>query len=66
MLTEKKVKLVRFPRLYSGKKNGTRSVCTSSVRKKGISAAEIPEMKAVWEPQGRPDDADQMVEADLF
>jgi len=66
MLTEKQVKLVRFHRLYSGRKNGTRSVCTSSVRKKGISVAEIPEMKAVRERQGRPDDADQMVKADLF
>ena len=47
---------------------GTRSVCTSSVRKKGISVAEIPEMKAVRERQGRQDDADQimMVKADLF
>ena len=66
MLAEKQVKLVRFHRLYSGRKNGTRSVCTSSVRKKGISVAEIPEMKAVRERQGRPDDADQMVKADLF
>ena len=44
------------------RKNGTRSVCKSSVRKK----AEIPEMKVVRERRGRPDDADQMIKADLF
>ena len=37
-----------------------------SVQKKGISIVENPEMKAVWERLGRPDDAEQMVKADLF
>ena len=34
--------------------------------KKGIFVAEIPELKAVRRRLGRPDDADQMVKADLF
>ena len=42
----------RFHRLHSERKNVTRSVSTSSVRKKGISVAEIMEMKAVLERRG--------------
>ena len=63
MLTEKQVKLVRFHRFYSGRKNGTKHL---HERTKGISVAEIPEMKAVRERRGRPDDANQMVKADIF
>ena len=66
MLTERQLKLVRFHRFYRGRKNCTRSDCMRSVQKKGISIVENPEMKAVWERLGRPDDAEQMVKADLF
>ena len=34
MLTEKQVEPVRFHRLHSGRKNGTRSVCTRSGERK--------------------------------
>ena len=64
--TAKQVKLVRFHRLDSGRKDGTRSVCTSRVRKTEIFVAEIPEMKAVRKLWSRLDEALQMVKADLF
>ena len=39
MLTEKQVKVVRFYRLYSGRKNGTRSVCTGGLNGSREAAA---------------------------